>query len=262
MSILDSGPDGGNCPAGGDCRGFNGTCADVVQQFADVPILPDYPAGMADYLCNAFPMDSKPVDRCVRMLRMHMSAAETASLRPSRFSFIVGLISLAVSLPVVLFLQTAFAIANDSEAPESWLEWPFTWRKLVFGFNGASLVRVAVCSCLRMRYSFRFPQRTASGTTAARKGCRLATCAGSCAPWARRPVRRPSTWCTARLLPPPAPSRRGPSRRKMRLKMRQKAPPQMRMMKIHQQVLARRPTSREAAEAPLPKRESWRATSA
>jgi hypothetical protein len=68
-----------------------------------------------------------------------MSAADAARLLPppppSRCSFIVGLISLAVGLPVVLFLQTAFAIANDSEAPESWLEWPFTWRKLVFGFN-------------------------------------------------------------------------------------------------------------------------------
>ena len=140
VAILDSGPDGGNCPAAGDCRGFNGTCADVVQQFADVPILPDYTAGMADYLCNAFPMDDKPVDRCVRMQRIRMSAADAARLLPqphpcATYSFIVGLISLAVGLPVVLFLQTAFAIANDSEAPESWLEWPFTWRKLVFGFN-------------------------------------------------------------------------------------------------------------------------------
>ena len=139
VAILDSGPDGGNCPEAGNCRGFNGTCADVVQQFADVPILPEFPAGLADYTCDAFPMDSKPVDRRVCMLRMHMSAAYAAGLRPSRCSFIVGLISLAVGLPVVLFLQTAFAIANDSEAPESWLEWPFTWRKLVFGFNGATL---------------------------------------------------------------------------------------------------------------------------
>ena len=28
-----------------------------------------------------------------------------------------------------------FEIANDNEAPESWLEWPFTWRKVVFGFS-------------------------------------------------------------------------------------------------------------------------------
>jgi hypothetical protein len=111
VSILDGGPDGGNCPAAGNCRGFNGTCANVVRQFGDVPILPDYPAGMADYTCNAFPSDDKPVD-----------------------SFIVGLISLAVGLPVALFLQTAFSIANDSEAPESWLEF-VGWRRFVFGFS-------------------------------------------------------------------------------------------------------------------------------
>jgi hypothetical protein len=111
VAILDSGPDGGNCLAAGSCRGFNGTCADVVHQFADVPILPDYPAGMADYSCNAFPMDDKPVD-----------------------SFLVGLISLAIGLPVTLFLATCFGIANDSEAPESWLEWA-GWRKLAFGLN-------------------------------------------------------------------------------------------------------------------------------
>jgi hypothetical protein len=49
-------------------------------------------------------------------------------------SFIVGLISIAVALPVTLFLQNAFAIANDSEAPESWLEW-HGWRKLLFGLH-------------------------------------------------------------------------------------------------------------------------------
>ena len=265
VAILDSGPDGGNCPEAGNCRGFNGTCADVVQQFVDVPILPEFPAGLADYTCDAFPMDSKPVDRRVYMLRMHMSAAYAAGLRPSRCSFVVGLISLAVGLPVVLFLQTAFAIANDSEAPESWLEWPFTWRKLVFGFNGATLVSLwnyfAVCSCLRMRYPSRFMQRTASGTTAARKDCRIATSAGSCAPWALRPPRRPSTWCTARLLPPPAPSHPGPLRREKRLKTRLMAPLQRRIMKIRQQLPALMPTSSKAAEAPLPKRESWRVTS-
>ena len=111
VSILDGGPDGGNCPAAGSCRGFNGTCADVVQQFADVPILPGYPSGMSEYSCNAFPMDDKPVD-----------------------SLLVGLISLAVAIPVTVFVTTCFGIANDSEAPESWLEW-VGWRKLVFGLN-------------------------------------------------------------------------------------------------------------------------------
>ena len=46
--------------------------------------------------------------------------------------FLVGLISLAVALPVTLFIATCFEIANDSEAPESWLQW-LGWRKLVFG---------------------------------------------------------------------------------------------------------------------------------
>jgi hypothetical protein len=46
----------------------------------------------------------------------------------------VGLISIAIGLPVTLFLQNCFAIANDSEAPESWLEW-VGWRKLVFGLH-------------------------------------------------------------------------------------------------------------------------------
>lgn len=65
VSIMDSGPDGGNCPAAGNCRGFNGTCADIAQQFASVPILPNYPQGLADYTCVAFPMNDELVDRRV-----------------------------------------------------------------------------------------------------------------------------------------------------------------------------------------------------
>ena len=41
---------------------------------------------------------------------------------------------MAIALPASLFLASCFMIANDSEAPESWLEW-FGWRKLVFGPN-------------------------------------------------------------------------------------------------------------------------------
>jgi hypothetical protein len=110
-ALLDSGPDGGSCPPVGTCRGFEGTCGAITAQFKSLSILPDYPDGLADYVCHAFPDDDAPVD-----------------------SFIVGLISIAIALPVTLFLQNAFAIANDSEAPESWLEW-VGWRKLVFGLH-------------------------------------------------------------------------------------------------------------------------------
>ena len=89
-----------------------------------------------DYTCTAFPNDDNSVD-----------------------SFIVGLISLAIgascarrlwlarlacvahsrapgcaAIPVTVFITTCFGIANDNEAPESWLEW-VGWPKLVFGLN-------------------------------------------------------------------------------------------------------------------------------
>ena len=108
--ILDSGPDGGACPPVGPCRGFEGNCGDIANQFATLPVLPDYPNGLQDWQCTAFPDDeNKPVD-----------------------SFIVGLISIAIGLPVTLFIATCFGIANDSEAPESWLEW-YGYQKLIWG---------------------------------------------------------------------------------------------------------------------------------
>ena len=79
--LLNSGPDGGNCPSVGDCRGFNGTCGELPSQFATVAVMPDYPNGLQDYTCTAFPNDDNSVD-----------------------SFIVGLISLAIgaSCPAAL----------------------------------------------------------------------------------------------------------------------------------------------------------------
>ena len=107
--ILNSGPDGNNCPPVGPCRGFKGTCGDIITQFAELPVLPDYPDGMQDWVCTSFPDDSNNID-----------------------TLLVGLISLAVALPVTLFISTCFEIADDSEAPESWLEW-VGWPKLLFG---------------------------------------------------------------------------------------------------------------------------------
>jgi hypothetical protein len=85
--ILNSGEDGGNCPPVGDCRGFPGNCADLPAQFADVAVLPDYPDGLAEYTCHAFPDEDKPVD-----------------------SFIVGLISIASALPPMLGCAQARAL--------------------------------------------------------------------------------------------------------------------------------------------------------
>ena len=107
--LLNSGPDGGDCPPVGPCRGFEGNCADLPAQFAAVPVLPDWPDGLADYTCHAFPDDDNQVD-----------------------AFLVGLIAIAVALPVSSFIAQCFGIANDSEAPESLLEWS-GWPKLVFG---------------------------------------------------------------------------------------------------------------------------------
>jgi len=111
-SVLDGGPDGGNCsPAdfNAPCRGFTGECGVLEDQFANVAVLPLYPGGMVDYTCSAFPDDGNALD-----------------------SFLVGLISIAIALPVGLFLESCFEIANDSEQPESILIW-LGWRKMVFG---------------------------------------------------------------------------------------------------------------------------------
>ena len=111
-AILNSGPDGGNCPATGDCRGpFSGTCSQLSDQFAQLPVLPDYPNGLQDYQCHLFPDDDKVSD-----------------------SFIVGLISFAVALPTSMFIKNCFELASDNEAPESLLVWRGSIR-LFFGFT-------------------------------------------------------------------------------------------------------------------------------
>ena len=98
------------CPPVGLCRGIEATCGELATAFADTPVLPEYPDGLADYACSAFPDDANPRD-----------------------SLIVGLLAFAVSLPVTLFLQTCFELANDNEAPESWLTWAGTPRLILGG---------------------------------------------------------------------------------------------------------------------------------
>ena len=91
--LLNSGPDGGECPPVGDCRGYNGTCGLLATQFATVAVLPDYPNGLQDWTCTAFPDDASQSD-----------------------SLIVGLISIAIAIPVTVFIQTCFASAWHAAA--------------------------------------------------------------------------------------------------------------------------------------------------
>jgi hypothetical protein len=86
------------CAPVGPCRGVEGNCGDLVTVFATTPIPPYFPNGLADYTCIQFPDDANPRD-----------------------SLIVALIALAIALPVTQFIASCFEIANDSEAPESWL---------------------------------------------------------------------------------------------------------------------------------------------
>ena len=61
-AILDADPTApGACPPVGPCREFD-NCADIMTQFVDIPVLPDYPGGFQDWVCGAFPDEEKPVD--------------------------------------------------------------------------------------------------------------------------------------------------------------------------------------------------------
>jgi hypothetical protein len=71
--------------------------------------------------------------RRMRALRRGAAAAQPPDARARR----TRAPRRAVGLPVVWFLEACFEIANDSEAPESWLEW-VGWRKLVFGAQQAA----------------------------------------------------------------------------------------------------------------------------
>jgi hypothetical protein len=101
------------CLPVGPCRCFEGSDADLASAFAGLPPAPGCPYELdTDYTCTLFPDD------------------ET-----TRDSFIVGLISLAVSLPTISIMGWCFALANDSGRPRAFLEWLDIKRKLLFGFK-------------------------------------------------------------------------------------------------------------------------------
>jgi hypothetical protein len=41
----------------GLCRGFEGNCGDLADQFSTLPVLPDFPNGLQEWECTAFPDD-------------------------------------------------------------------------------------------------------------------------------------------------------------------------------------------------------------
>jgi hypothetical protein len=120
-ATLDAAAPPGGCPPGaGLCLGFAGNCADVQAQFADLqgcytygdPGAEEPHETLADYVCHTFPDDAYITDQ-----------------------LFVGLISVAVALPVDMFLQHAFEIANEVEFPETWLDAPPGTWKLLLGAN-------------------------------------------------------------------------------------------------------------------------------
>jgi hypothetical protein len=107
------------CDPVGPCRGYSGDCGDYATQFANVEGPFWYADGPKDpptkhmyldeYVCHAFPDDAYITDQ-----------------------FFVGLISIAVALPVDLFLVSAFETANAVDIPCNWVEAPAgRWRFLL-----------------------------------------------------------------------------------------------------------------------------------
>jgi len=103
----------------GPCRGYAGDCGDYATQFANVEGPYWYSDGPNDpptqhmyldeYVCHAFPDDAYITDQ-----------------------IFVGLISVAVALPVDLFLVSAFETANAVDIPCNWIEAPAgRWRFLL-----------------------------------------------------------------------------------------------------------------------------------
>ena len=86
------------------CLGYTGDCADLATVFAGIsfenaPGIPD------DYVCLQFPNDDSQRD-----------------------SLILGLISWAVSLPVIILILNCFWCANAPDYDPAWLRWDFQRR--------------------------------------------------------------------------------------------------------------------------------------
>ena len=110
----------------GPCLGSLGACGDLPTQFANLQGAYTYSTTLqcssspgdpscicyttlADYVCHAFPDDAYFTDQ-----------------------IFVGLICVAVALPVTMFLERCFEIANEVEgAAESWVAWGGIWRMLL-----------------------------------------------------------------------------------------------------------------------------------
>ena len=105
-----------NCDPVGPCREFTGDCTDIPDQFTTMLFVDPLaecqpmPSPVNDYVCTAFPDDENPID-----------------------SFLVGLISLAVALPVTMFLESSFSLSNTVMSPDLWLDWPGVWWLFLIG---------------------------------------------------------------------------------------------------------------------------------
>ena len=135
------------CPPVGPCLGFTGGCNDIPEQFIDLagcyyygdPGAEEYHEFLDEYVCHAFPDDAYVTDQVrpsrvppARGPRCGRSAAPTRELTPRRTQFFVALIGVAVALPVDMFLQHAFEVANEVDgAPEAWLIWRGLWKMLL-----------------------------------------------------------------------------------------------------------------------------------
>jgi hypothetical protein len=98
----------------GPCLGSLGACGDLPTQFANLqgayvyglPGDESCHTTLGDYVCHAFPDDAYVTDQ-----------------------IFVGLICVAVALPVTLFLERAFETANEVDgAAEGWVTWGGLWR--------------------------------------------------------------------------------------------------------------------------------------